>query len=454
MKRQMKEALKETLKDTAEQVLSGATKQVLGNPAKSVDDVQSAIESRLRHIVQTVTSASAQSRNRFAGVNEEEILKFVPDRRSFSGIGNALLGLLLLLLLPGWWKVVSLLLFAIAAFNFLLRYVNNSKIDVPDGFEGVVCRYGIPLSGEEGKSKKGRNWQLRFSDFIPFLVSKRDLLVEMTTANFTADYASIAISKQFVIRIDTPHKFVANTSPAAMMKILAAYASYISLRMITSIGDARVKFTGRDKLQNVVEALNANIAERYGARVERATMPQAENQILDDLEQIRTQLKNIEVMSETKQVKLESAIKAVESEMRSNVKESRGKAVALQQAQITLETKVSEQVNARRQDILIATRIQLEQAVSELRQELATFKAKLQKAQSIAGSLEGLKTGFEIRKAAIKRQIWEKLVPPEVSVFAIEGIGPGLGMSIGNEMFSKLVLPKDAKPVEEVKPEE
>jgi len=265
----------------------------------------------------------------------------------------------------------------------------------------------------------------------------------MTTANFTTDYASIAMSKQFVMRVITPHRFVSNTSPAAMMKILAAYSSYISLRMITSISDARVKFTGRDKLQNVVDALNANIAERYGARVERATMPQAENQILDDLEQIRTQLKNIEVMNETKQVKLESAIKAVESEMRSNIKESRGKAVALQQAQITLETKVSEQVNARRQDILISTRIQLEQAVSELRQELATFKAKLQKAQSIAGSLEGLKTGFEIRKAALKRRIWEKLVPPEVSVFAIDGIGPGLGMSIGNEMFTKLVMPKN-----------
>jgi hypothetical protein len=38
---------------------------------------------------------------------------------------------------------------------------------------------------------------------------------------------------------------------------------------------------------------------------------------------------------------------------------------------------------------------------------------------------------------------WEKLVPPEVSVFAIDGIGPGLGMSIGNEMFTKLVMPKN-----------
>jgi hypothetical protein len=109
---------------------------------------------------------------------------------------------------------------------------------------------------------------------------------------------------------------------------------------------------------------------------------------------------------------------------------------------------VSEDVNAKRQDILISTRIQLEQAVSELRQELATFKAKLQKAQSISGSLEGLKTGFEIRKAALKRRIWEKLVPPEVSVFAIDGIGPGLGMSMGNEMFAKLVMPKQSSDVQ------
>jgi len=253
------------------------------------------------------------------------------------------------------------------------------------------------------------------------------------------------MSKQFVMQVVAPQKFVSNTSPAAMMKILAAYASYISLRMITSISDARVKFTGRDSLENVVLALNANIAERYGARVQRAAMPQTENRILDDLEQIRTQLKNVEVMNETKQVKLESAIKAVESEMRSNIKESRGKAVALQQAQITLDTRVSEQVNASRQDILISTRVQLEEAISELRQELATFKAKLQKAQSIAGSLEGLKTGFEIRKAALKRGIWQKLVPPEVSVFAIEGIGPGMGMSIGNELLTRLLHTKPEK---------
>ena len=433
----MKKILEDRLKETTEQVLGGA--------AEKVNEVQAAIEGRLRDIVQTVTTTSAQSRNRFAGVDEEEILKFIPDKRNFAGISNALLGLLLLILLPGVWKFLSIFLFAIAGFNFLVRYVNNAKIDVPDGFEGVVCRYGIPLSGDEGKSKKGRNWQLRFSDFIPFLVSKRDLLVEMTTANFTADYASIAMSKQFVMQVVAPQKFVSNTSPAAMMKILAAYASYISLRMITSISDARVKFTGRDSLENVVLALNANIAERYGARVQRAAMPQTENRILDDLEQIRTQLKNVEVMNETKQVKLESAIKAVESEMRSNIKESRGKAVALQQAQITLDTRVSEQVNASRQDILISTRVQLEEAISELRQELATFKAKLQKAQSIAGSLEGLKTGFEIRKAALKRGIWQKLVPPEVSVFAIEGIGPGMGMSIGNELLTRLLHTKPEK---------
>jgi hypothetical protein len=442
----VKRILEDQLKETTEKVLGGATDRV--------NEVQAAIEGRLRDIVQTVTATSAQSRNRFAGVNEEEILKFIPDKRNFSGVANVLLGLLVLVLLPGMLKIVSVLFFVLAAFNFLVGYINNSKIDVPDGFEGVICRYGIPLSGEEGKSKKGRNWQLRFSDFIPFLVSKRDLLVEMTTANFTGDYASIAMSKQFVMRVVTPQQFISTTSPAAMMKILAAYASYISLRMITSITDARVKFTGRDRLENVVQALNANIAERYGARVERATMPQADNQILNDLEQIRTQLKNVEVMNETKQVKLESAIKAVESEMRSNIKESRGKAVALQQAQITLETRVSEQVNANRQDILISTRVQLEQAISELRQELATFKAKLQKAQSIAGSLDGLKTGFEIRKSALKRRIWERLVPPEVSVFAIEGIGPGLGMSLGNDILNRLIGTKTTVSREDREPED
>src|SRR5687767_6137739 len=151
----MKRVLEEQLRETTQKVMGGA--------AERVNEVQAAIEDRLRDIVQTVTATSAQSRNRFAGVNEDDILKFIPDKRNFSGIGNMLLGLLVLLLLPGALKFIAVIFFLIAAFNFLVGYINNSKIDVPDGFEGVVCRYGIPLSGEEGKSKKGRNWQLRFS---------------------------------------------------------------------------------------------------------------------------------------------------------------------------------------------------------------------------------------------------------------------------------------------------
>jgi hypothetical protein len=56
--KQVKQALKEHLKETGEQVLDNVTKQVLGNATDRVDDVQTAIETRLRHIVQTVTASA------------------------------------------------------------------------------------------------------------------------------------------------------------------------------------------------------------------------------------------------------------------------------------------------------------------------------------------------------------------------------------------------------------
>ena len=82
--------------------------------------VQDTIRVKLDAMMSKVAAKAEMSLDRFAGVNEEEILTFMPDRRSFAGIGPTLLGLLLLIILPGFWKAFSLLFFLFGALLFLL----------------------------------------------------------------------------------------------------------------------------------------------------------------------------------------------------------------------------------------------------------------------------------------------------------------------------------------------
>ena len=86
-------------------------------------------------------------------------------------------------------------------------------------------------------------------------------MVDVTNANFPGDYASIGLSNQIVFHVVDSAKFVEHTSPAGIVKSLNLYASYIALRIITSVKDARVKFSGRDSLDNVSEALNGYLSE-------------------------------------------------------------------------------------------------------------------------------------------------------------------------------------------------
>ena len=405
--------------------------------ASSTKAVEGAVQARMKRMVQHGESAY-ESLEKYAGINEEEILSFVPDRRDFSGAGPLLLGLLVLVLLPGPAKLLALLFFAAAILLFLLRYVNAAKVDVPDGYQGVVCRLGSPLDQAESQARTGRNWCFNYSHFIPYLVSLRDQVVNLQNGNFTGDFGSISLSKQVVFRIEEPARFLSHTTPAGMMKILNLYASYITLRMITSMPDARVKFTGRDRIDNVIQALNQYLAASYGIRVIRANMPAAENDIIRDLEEIRTRLKMIDAMSEDKQVKLESAIKEVESIMRKARKETRSRALELQHAKISLETLLAEAVNVQRQTLLIEARRQLEEKISQLRREMASVRAKLEKARAIRQSFAGLETQLELRQASLKRQLYKRLVPEKVSVLGIEGIGAGLGLSMGKRLFGAM----------------
>lgn len=403
---------------------------------QSAAALQVAVQERTRKMV--ARAQVQESLDKFAGIDEEEILTFIADRRDFSGIGPVLLGILALLILPGAAKGVAVFFFLSGAALFLLRYVNAAKVDVPDGYEGVVCRFGSPLGRSEAQAQTGRNWYFNYTRFIPYLVSLRDQVVNLTNANFTGDFGSISLSNQVVFRVEDPAKFISHTTPAGIMKILNLYASYITLRMITSMQDARVKFVGRDKIENVVNALNQYLAPTYGIRVIRANMPSAENDIIQDLETIRTRLKMIDAMSEDKQVRLESAIKEVESAMRKARKETRSRALALQHAKISMETRIAEEVNTNRQAMLIDSRKHLEEQVSLLKREIASVRAKLEKAKTIQQSFHGIEAQLELRQAELKRQLFLQMIPHKVTIMGVEGIGPGLGLSMGQQLYQRL----------------
>ena len=167
-------------------------------------------------------------------------------------------------------------------------------------------------------------------------------------------------------------------------------------------------------------------------------MPSAENDIIDDLEGIRTQLKTIETLSEDKQVKLESAIKEVESRMRKARKETRSKSLELQHAKIAMETRITEEVNTDRQGMLIDARKNLEEKASALKREIASMRARLEKAKAVQQSFKGLEAQLDLRKAQIKRRIFQRLIPRHVDVMSVKGIGPGVGLSIGSRLFRTL----------------
>jgi len=434
--------MKERIKNRLGELKSNMEDALESRLEQGADKLEVTIQEKMDRVVER--ASVQESLEKFAGIDEEEILTFVRDKRNFSGVGPMLLGLLFAVLLPGPAKILSGVFFLAGLLLLYFRYVNNSKVDVPDGYEGVVCRFGSPLSTEEGLSSRGRNWNLRYSRFIPYLVSLRDHVVDLRNANFTRDFGSISLRKQVVFRIKEPAKFISKTTPAGIMKILNLYASYIALRMITSMRDARVKFVGRDRIENVLHALNEYLSEPYGIEVIRANMPAAENDILNDLENIRTRLKTIEALGEDKQVKLESAIKEVESRMRKARKETRGKALELQHAKIAMETGISEEVNTKRQAMLIDARKHLEEKISLLKREIASVRAKLEKARAVQRSFKGLEAQLELRKAGLKRRIFQRMIPRRVDVVGVQGIGPGLGISMGNQLFRAIQRGGDA----------
>lgn len=433
----------EHLTDDALTAGRGAVDRVVGAGAEKAAQ---AVQARLSRIVGVVEKATSGDIRRFAGVNESEILSYVPDRRSISGLGAMSLGFFFLTVLPDGWKPLSVLFFVAGLGYFLVGYVMNAKIDVPEGYEGVVARFGKP--SPDRKAHRGRNWHLWYSYFIPFLVSQRDQVVDTANAGYTGDFASISLRNQITLRITDAPTFITNTSPASLMKIVNFYASYIVLRMIVSVTDSRVKFMGRDRLDNLVQALNRYLSTPCGVSAVRATMPDAENPILDDLEDVRTGLKSISAMTEKKQVRLEAEVKVVESSIRRERKAARNEALQLQQQRITLETHITEEVNTRRQELLINARQRLEESHSKLQEEVSTWKAKVQKAVALRDSQDSLERDLDLRIARIKRAFLERLIPKQIQVLGVEGVGAGFGLSLGNRLLKEITrtpVPEDEK---------
>lgn len=433
----MREAIRRAGREVAEDAAAqgrAALEQAVGQGAAKASE---AIKARLARIVGVAEKATGADLRRFAGVNESEILTYVPDRRSISGVAAMSLGFFFLTILPSSWKMLSILFFLAGLGYFLVGYVMNAKIDSPEGYEGVVCRFGKPIPSR--KANRGRNWHLWLPYFIPFLVSQRDQVVDTTNAGYTGDFASISLSNQIALRVTDSPTFITNVSPAALMKIVNLYSSYIVLRMIVSVTDSRVKFMGRDRLENLSQALNSYLSTPCGVSAVRASMPDTENPILNDLEEVRTGLKSITAMTDKKQVRLEAEVKAVESNIRRERKAARNEALQLQQERITLETYITEEVNTWRQELLINARQRLEQTLSKVREEIATWKAKVQKAVALKESKPALERDLDLRIAKVKRTFIRRLIPSNVQVLGVDGIGTGFGMSYGNTLLRQIV---------------
>ncbi len=434
-----RQRVREAVQEGAEHLVEETENMLTHTLKTSGKDLEQSIRARIGEMVNLVNESAKSQRDKFVGVNDDDLLTYVADRRNFNGVGAVLISLLILLILPGWLKWLAVATLIWAAVQFFFGYIWKSKVDIAEGFDGVVCQFGKPL---QESSQRGRNWLFSIRRFIPFVVSMRDQVVDASNANFTGDYVTVGLGMQIVFRVTDPGKFVSNTTPSGAMKLLSLYASYISLRMITSIGDARVKFTGRDHLENVIKALNSYLSNLCGIEVIRVNMPRADNTVLEDLESIRTELKEIDSLQQTRTVRLEAAIKAVEQEVRKRRVTSRNEALNLQQEAIRLETHLGQTVNRERQEILMKARQTLDQKVSELRNKISGLKANVEKSKALNASLAGLQSSWKLRIAQLRQRAMLKLMPKTITILGVEGIGTGVGLATGPRLLQGLLTQK------------
>ena len=419
--------------------LEDRLKELVGSGGRVPED----IKQRLKHMATAVEGVLSRSHEEFSGVRDADLLTFTPDaRQPYAVAGPLLLVVASLALLPsplGFWAAMLCLVYALV--EGVRTYVLRCIVDIPEGFEGVVCRYGQPM---EERAKPGRTWCLWPRRFVPFLVSLREQVVHLSVAGFTGNYATITLNMMIAFKVVDSARFISTTSPSGIMKILALYARYFGQRMIVSIDDARVKFTGRDTLPNLVAALNAELREPYGIEVLRASVVTSENPVLGDLENVRTELNQVNSLESTAVVNREAAVKGVEQELRVQRKDARNKALGLRQYVIELDTSVRAAVSTLRQVLLISVQRELESRSSELQRSLAELRAAQARSRSLAGNLDNLTLDLKLRLARVRMDLMPKLKPERVTVLSVDGLGLGAGMSLGNRLVAGL-LPQPAE---------
>ena len=65
----------------------------------------------------------------------------------------------------------------------------------------------------------------------------------------------------------------------------------------------------------------------------------------------------------------------------------------------------------------------------------------MQKALALKASRESLERDLDLRIARIKRASLERLIPDQVQVLGVEGIGTGFGLSLGNRLLREITRP-------------
>ncbi|OGZ08463.1 MAG: hypothetical protein A3D65_01130 [Candidatus Lloydbacteria bacterium RIFCSPHIGHO2_02_FULL_50_13] len=428
MSSHIKEKLVQAAHEAAERIGDAVAEEIRKGGTVISQEIQESTE----RIISVVTVAESTGKEAAqAGIAEETVIQVVPDERNIAGVGFILVALFFAVL--SFWGV-ALVLFFIGVARFIMGPLWSWKIEVPNGFRGVSCNNGKP----DKLAKQARNWNFNIFRYIPALVTARDLPIEITSAGHTGDFATIARSDLYVLRVEDPQKFVQDASLATVEKLLRAHARMIMLRVISSIKDSRVKFA-RGKLVNVADEINRHLVPLTGVKIHECTPTQVTNVILDDLEYVRTQIEGIRTLQNDLVTKIENAQKTVEQHRRRDEREVVNKSLELQQEYGDLVTAITQSMNATKQSIAMHARQQLDRAVSSLTAEAAVVRSKIQKAKSLLQSVDGLKLMFSIRKAKIMRLAYRHMTPREVTVIDVPGIGAGVGMSLGTDFMGRII---------------
>lgn len=372
----------------------------------------------------------------------EGILEYIPDTRNLSSLSTLMFGLFILCVLPGLFKGLATFFIIVGLALFYRSYISRSKVDLPDGYDGIICNWGMPI---DKKPLKGRNWFISLNSYLPFQISTRDQVTTTICSSVTSDFGSMQMENQMVWRIKDNKKFIETTTPDGVIKLISLYSRYIGIRIITSM-NSRVKFVGTQNMVNIREALNIYL-EKYGVEVIRANIPRINNPIIEDLEQIRTELVSIEQFTAKSLARKESAIKDVESTIRKAQRDSRTTVNNLTQAKVGLETIIAGKINTLMQQFMISARKELERAKTQLMKDIETFKAKKDKNSQILASISGVEIEMNLKMARLKRKVFSKMMPRYINVIAVPGLGQAAILQKAAEMFGtgKDLFPDDTQ---------